>query len=234
MSKVIFKRPVHKQVQKILSSLDRDFLERSQCFFGGGTRIVLELGEYRESRDIDFLCANQEGYRAMRETVSANSLGNISSPEIILAREVRADQYGIRTFIESNGNRLKFEIIREARIELLAQDVGGISVKCLSYPSCFAEKFLVNADRGLDSSTLSRDVIDLAFMIENWPVADANSGLLVAEQAYGSSIRRNLTLAISKIRENKTYRKKCVDGLAVSNSAMISKGLKKLSRLIEE
>jgi len=233
MSKLIFKRPVHQQVQTILSGLDCDFLEKSQCYFGGGTRIVLELGEYRESRDIDFLCANQAGYHAMRETVTENSLGRISSPDITLAREVRADQYGIRTFIENDGNRLKFEIIREARIELSSQEFGGLSVLCLSHPCCFAEKFLANADRGQDSSTLSRDIIDLAFMIENWAVDDANTGLTIAEQAYGSSIRRNLELVISKLRDDKVYRKKCVDGLAVINSGVISKGLKTLSRLID-
>ena len=91
MSKLTFERPVHRQVKAILSLLDHDFLEKSQCYFGGGTRIVLELGEYRESRDIDFLCANRDGYRALRETVHETSLGNISSPDITLAREIRAD-----------------------------------------------------------------------------------------------------------------------------------------------
>ncbi len=234
MSKLTFERPAHQQVQAILSGLNHDFLEKSQCYFGGGTRIVLELGEYRESRDIDFLCASQEGYRAMRETVTESSLGNISSTKIALAREVRADQYGIRTFIENDGNRLKFEIIREARIELSGKEFDGVSVLSLSHPFCFAEKFLANADRGQDSSTLSRDMIDLTFMIENWAMADANTGLSIAEHAYGSTVRRNLELAIGKLREDKIYRKKCVDGLAVTDSAVISKGLKTLSKLIDK
>jgi len=38
-------------------------LVRCGCLFGGGTALVLQLGEYRESVDIDFLCvleANRE------------------------------------------------------------------------------------------------------------------------------------------------------------------------------
>lgn len=234
MSKTKFKRPIHHQVDKILSRLDHHFLEQSQCYFGGGTRIVLELGEYRESRDIDFLCANQDGYRAMRETVSENSLGGVSSRDIILAREVRADQYGIRTFIENDENKIKFEIIREARIKLVPQQLETIPVMCLSHACCFAEKFLANADRGQDTSTLSRDIIDLAFMIENWASEEAITGLSIAEQAYGSAVRRNLKLAISKISEDKTHRKKCVDALRVTDSSVITKGLKSLSRLIDD
>ncbi|MEX2524403.1 MAG: nucleotidyl transferase AbiEii/AbiGii toxin family protein [Gammaproteobacteria bacterium] len=56
MSEAVFKRPVHRQVLAILSRLDSAFLSEARCFFGGGTRIALELGEYRESRDMDFLC----------------------------------------------------------------------------------------------------------------------------------------------------------------------------------
>ena len=51
----------HLAVAKALATLDAGFLKRSQCFFGGGTRIVLELKEYRESADIDFLCSDREG-----------------------------------------------------------------------------------------------------------------------------------------------------------------------------
>ena len=66
-------RARHRVVMDALAALDAGFLERAECFFGGGTPIVLALGEYRESADIDFLCASREGYRALRTTVGANS-----------------------------------------------------------------------------------------------------------------------------------------------------------------
>ena len=164
MPEATFTRAAHQQVVEILRRFDRSFLAQAQCYFGGGTRIVLELGEYRESRDIDFLCASREGYRLLRETVTNSSLGKIVSGEISLARDVRADQYGIRTFVETDLINIKFEIVREARIDLEADDILKLPVMCLTRKHCFAEKFLANADRGLDTSTLSRDIVDLAFM----------------------------------------------------------------------
>ena len=71
MPRPAYRRPVHRQVLAILSTLDAAFLEQARCFFGGGTRIVLELGEYRESRDIDFLCSDRDGYRRLREAAAA-------------------------------------------------------------------------------------------------------------------------------------------------------------------
>ena len=104
-------RPRHRTVLAALRALEADFLARAECFFGGGTRIVLALGEYRESGDVDFLCANREGYRALRSTVSEASLGSIAKPSLKLAREVVADRYGIRTFLDVRGEKLKLEII---------------------------------------------------------------------------------------------------------------------------
>jgi len=43
----------------------------------GATRIVLELDEYRESADTDFLCADAAGFRALREGISQVSFGTI-------------------------------------------------------------------------------------------------------------------------------------------------------------
>lgn len=66
---VKFERPRHELVMVVLSSMNRQFLAKSMCYFGGGTRIVLEINEYRESFDIDFLCADKKGLRALRSTM---------------------------------------------------------------------------------------------------------------------------------------------------------------------
>jgi hypothetical protein len=213
----------------MLSRLDRVFLARAQCYFGGGTRIVLELGEYRESKDMDFLCSSQDGYRLLRESVSETSLGPVLKSGLGLAREVRADQYGIRTFVENNGIKLKFEIVREARIELQDEKIAGIPVACLTRRHCFAEKFLANADRGLDAATLSRDIVDLAFMIEGWSKEDANAGMAIARNAYGESVLRSLASVTTKMRNDKTYRNRCVEGLAIAQPKVLTAGLKALA-----
>ncbi|HUL96343.1 MAG TPA: nucleotidyl transferase AbiEii/AbiGii toxin family protein [Usitatibacter sp.] len=231
MPKAAFARASHAQVLEVLRRLDRQFLAEARCYFGGGTRIVLELGEYRESRDIDFLCSSRDGYRVLRETVGAGSLGKIVSGRIALAREVRADQYGLRTFLEMGQAKLKFEIVREARIDLEGEDVPRLPVMCLSRKHCFAEKFLANADRGLDASTLSRDIIDLAFMVQGWPQADADAGLSIAMGAYGASVPRSLAAVIRKMGD-KAYRNRCIEGLAISTPKVLTAGLKTLGSFV--
>jgi len=95
----MYTRVRHHAVDKALVALNGAFLGRAKCYFGGGTRVVLELKEYRESADIDFLCSDRTGYRALRSTITNDSLGEICTRPIKLAREVRADQYGIRTVL---------------------------------------------------------------------------------------------------------------------------------------
>ncbi len=224
-----FRRAGHREVVAVLAALDATFLRDAQCYFGGGTRIVLELGEYRESRDIDFLCASQHGYRTLREAIGAVSLGRIAARSATLARDVRADQYGIRTFFVTGTGTLKFEIIREARIALAAATVNKLPVDCLDRGHCFAEKFLANADRGLDAATLSRDIVDLAFMIEGWKVADAEAGLALAESAYGASVRASVAAVREKMRGDRSYRNRCLEGLGIEDGKTLSSGLKALS-----
>jgi hypothetical protein len=232
MPEATFTRASHARVLETLRKLNRAFLAEAGCYFGGGTRIVLELGEYRESRDIDFLCSSRDGYRGLRETVSNGSLGRIVSGKVSLAREVRADQYGIRTFVETGQAKLKFEIVREARIDLEGQDIDRLPVACLTRKHCFAEKFLANADRGLDASTLSRDIVDLAFMVQGWSKADADAGLSIAQGAYGESVLRALTAVIEKMGE-KAYRRRCIDGLELSTPKVLAAGLKALGSLVQ-
>lgn len=57
----MFQRAHHNSALDALHGLDGNLLAKAHCFFGGGTAITLALGEYRESVDIDFLCASKVG-----------------------------------------------------------------------------------------------------------------------------------------------------------------------------
>jgi len=228
MSRSIFRRARHRVVVQALAAFDVDFLDRTQCYFGGGTRIVLELGEYRESEDIDFLCSSRDGYRALRSAVSEQSLGPLLSETLPLAREVRADQYGIRTFLEVDGHKLKCEVIREGRIEVAGARCDGIPVPCLDRRSCFAEKWLANADRWNDAAVLSRDVVDLAFMLEGWGAAEALAGGEIARQAYGDVVERAARSAAGKLLDDEGYRRTCVRQLGISDLGTLEAGLRRL------
>jgi hypothetical protein len=61
-----FKHRIHNQVLEILQALDATFLEACQIYFGGDTMLALAYGEYRLSRDIDFLCPYGESFSQLR------------------------------------------------------------------------------------------------------------------------------------------------------------------------
>src|SRR5881398_1391221 len=96
----LFERAHHRDVALVLQSLDPQALSQRHCYFGGGTAMALRYGEYRESVDIDFIVSDLAGYRELRQMLRG---GNDLQPivregiQVELAREIRADQYGIRT-----------------------------------------------------------------------------------------------------------------------------------------
>src|SRR5271165_69781 len=106
----MFDRLHHRRIHTLLSRFNTDYLLQTGCYFAGGTAIVLSLNEYRESLDVDFLCSSHEGYRALRNTISNASLGQILNQPVELMREVRADRYGIRTIAVIDGEPIKLEI----------------------------------------------------------------------------------------------------------------------------
>lgn len=197
----MFERPHHQRIAKFLASLDAEFLAQSGCYFGGGTAIVLSLNEYRESMDVDFLCNSIDGYRALRNTITNATLGCILSSPVELAREVRADRYGIRTFVRVDGVPIKFEIVSEGRIDISGSMNLLLGVPTLSPADMYAEKLLANADRCADLSALSRDAIDLAMLIEHWGAIPAGAWAK-ARRAYGQSIDTAYGKAIELVSDS--------------------------------
>jgi hypothetical protein len=216
---------------QVLAALGADFLARTKCYFGGGTRAAMALAEYRESADIDLLCADRAGYRELRSTVTGKSLGRIARGPIALAREVVADRYGIRTFVRVEEEKIKFEIVSEGRIDITGGAERGCPIPVLTHQSCFAEKFLANADRWNDESFLGRDVIDLAFMAAAWDAADATAGLAQACEAYGKVAEGALKKAVQAISERKDYMKRCTAGLGIEDTRTLARGLRALAGL---
>ena len=180
--------------------------------------------------DVDFLCSDRVGYRTLRSMITQSSFGDLFCKDVELMREIRADMYGIRTFLLIEGQPLKFEIIAEGRIDLFGVAVEPFPVQLLDRSTCFAEKLLANADRGRDDSTRSRDIIDLAFMSASWSGEELSIGLARAIDVYGDSLLREFTAALTRLEDRK-YRKQCVTELAVSNLPTLSRGLRILRKL---
>jgi hypothetical protein len=184
----------------------------------------MELDEYRESLDIDLLCSDHNGYRNIRSEISELSLGALLAKPLQLAREVRADRYGIRTFFDVEGEKVKFEIVAEGRIPLIAQKLSELPVLCLDRVSCFAEKLLANADRWADKSVLSRDIIDLAFMVSHWGKIPPEA-VATAENAYGSSVNKSLINAVALVQSDASYLERCIATMAITETVRLKAGL---------
>jgi hypothetical protein len=204
----MFSRPHHQRIAKVLHAFNSDILSEAQCYFGGGTAIVLSLAEYRESRDIDFLCASNTGYRLLRNLVSQDNLGPLLKEPIRYCREVRADRYGIRTVLDVDGEPIKVEIVSEGRIELKCRLDPVFQVPTLVQEDMYAEKLLANADRGLDRSFMSRDMIDLAMMIDHWgDIPDC--AWEKARDAYGEHVVKAFRVT-SEMVCNRDYLRQCL------------------------
>ncbi len=197
----MFRLQRHNDILHVLRSLDSGLLARAECYFGGGTAIVMQLDEYRESVDIDFLCASQSGYRMLRQAVWGVGIKGLlrDGAGIVGLREMRADQYGIRTILQVQETKIKFEIVREARIGLRGAVSERFGVPLLARDDMYAEKLLANADRWADRAVMSRDIIDLSMMISRW--GDIPSAAWAkAKDAYGNTVEDAYHKAVETIR----------------------------------
>lgn len=233
----MFKRPHHQRIAHVLAALDGHVLAQHQCWFGGGTCIALRYGEYRESVDIDFLVSDAAAYRELRQMLTGTEgfakMTRQGSFPLQLARDVRVDQYGIRTQVLMDGHAIKFEIVREARIELQMpaeqNQICGIST--LTELDLAASKLLANADRQADDGVFSRDLIDLAMM--NLPLAHLRTAVEKSAQAYGTAISRELAKAIDRVEQRVGWLDRCMQAMNMQiPKAVLWQNIRKLKRVL--
>ncbi len=216
----MFERPHHRRIARVLSALDGDLLRAENCLFGGGTAMALRFGEYRESVDMDFLVSNRDSYRRLRQLLTGNpgfaGLLRPTGEQFRLRREIRADQYGIRTTLLVDEAPIKFEIVLEGRIELETASgkdaVCGIST--LTPLDMATGKLLANADRWSDDGVFSRDVIDLAMMNPSLPLL--RKAVLKAQGAYGEAITRDLERAVERLQHRPDWLERCMQVMAMN------------------
>jgi hypothetical protein len=196
-----FIRPEHRAVGAALRAMDHDLLVACACWFGGGTEIVLALGEYRLSKDIDFLCADAAGYRRIRSLVVSRGVAALFGDTVREARAFKSDQYGIRGIILVEDVPVRVEIVRESRISLEGRADPALGVPRLVAADRVAEKMLANADRCQDRSTAYRDAIDLgmvALRLGGFPAAAQAK----AELAYGDDVVGKLEWVLGRLAES--------------------------------
>jgi hypothetical protein len=153
-------------------------------------------------------------------------------PPIGLLRPLRIDQYGIRSMLNVVGRNIKFEIVREGRIELAVPGPADIvcGVATLSPLDMAASKLLANADRWYDDGTFNRDLIDLAMMQPNGKLL--NSAVRKTQGAYGKAIREDLAKAIDRVKNRDGWLERCMDALAMDMpKAVLWKYIRRLEKL---
>jgi len=234
----MYKRPHHQQIAHILSTLDGPLLRENNCLFGGGTVITLRYGEYRESIDIDFLVSDIASYRNLRQLLTGSNgieaIVRTGAVPLVQTREIRADQYGIRTMLQGTDRSIKFEIILEGRIELDApgskDEVCGIAT--LTPLDMATSKLLANSDRWNDDGVFSRDIIDLAMM--NPSLTLLRLAVEKAEVAYGQAIRSDLDKAINRLKTSPDLLERCMQAMAMTlPKAVVWSQLRKLCRVLK-
>lgn len=233
----MFERPHHQRIARVLQALDGDLLRAQHCWFGGGTVMALRYGEYRESVDIDFLVSNLAGYRELRQRLTqAGGIVNLlraNAAPLEQSREVRADQYGIRTALLVAGQVIKFEIVLEGRMTLEPptpdDEICGITT--LTPLDMAAGKLLANSDRWADDGMFSRDLIDLAMM--EAPLLLLQRALVKAEAAYGAAILRDLEKALTRLMSRQGWLERCMQAMDMRPpKALLWQRLRKLQKLL--
>lgn len=219
-AKAMFERPHHQRIATILSTLNGDLLKEHGCLFGGGTVIALSFGEYRESVNIDFLLSDVTHYRSLRQlltgTGGVNSISLPGQPPLVQLRDIRADQYGIRTMLLVADQPIKFEIILEGRIELAAPKAKDIvcGIYTLTGLDMVTSKLLANSDRWADDGAFSRDLIDLAMMQPRLTLL--RQAISKAEGAYGRAIRIDLEKAVHQLQQRQGWIERCMQAMAMT------------------
>ena len=215
----MFERPHHLRIAHVLQALDGPLLRENSCLFGGGTAIALRYGEYRESVDMDFLVSDKECYRNLRQLLTGPgglaALARAGGATLAPVREVRADQYGIRTTLQVAGEPLKFKVVLEGRIELDTPGPGDevCGIATLTPLDLATSKLLANSDRWNDDGVFSRDVIDLAMMQPS--LALLRQAVAKAEQAYGHAVLRDLAKAIDSVQNRAGWLERCMKAMAM-------------------
>jgi len=228
----MFRREIYRTMARVLEALDAGVLAQTSFRFGGGTCLALAHGEYRVSRDLDFICSDPKGYADLRFSARERGYDALFSSAaraaLTFPREIRIDQYGLRFPVVVGGTSIRVKMIREARVALgAAAQAAWTQVPILSITDAFTEKLLANSDRWADSDDLSRDLLDLAVLRSaHGPVPEA--AWSAAEGAYGPAPRQDLIRAAERFVADPDYQRRCFTGLDVEGEDGVVLGVKAL------
>ncbi|QLE54608.1 nucleotidyl transferase AbiEii/AbiGii toxin family protein [Nostoc sp. TCL26-01] len=205
----------HQQILKIINAFKPEVFHQANAYLAGGTLIALEYNEYRLSKNIDFLFPyGTESYKYLRNLIYDEGIIALFQNTIdIQLGESIANQYGIRFPVTVDGTTIKVEIVANGNFVLDPPVYPQwTKIPCLSISDRFTSKLMANADRWNDTSTQSRDLIDLAILRQNNEIPAR--AITKAEESY--EVKKPLVKAINNFLQKAEYRNNCFQQLNIS------------------
>ena len=137
--------------------------------------------------------------------------------------EVRTSPYNIRLPLRTeDSSTIKLEFVAENRFELLDSEKNIIpGLPMLHLCDRFTSKLLANADRGMDSSTYCRDLIDLSILRQEMPIP--KDAIARAEANY--PVVKPLIEVLSQFKAKPELRESCYKALLIDNPIKVIDGL---------
>ena len=177
------------------------------------------------------------GYRAMRQLLTGpqgtGAIVREGAAPLEQAREVRADQYGIRTLLRVAEQPIKLEIVLEGRIKFALPGPGDevCGIATLTPLDMATSKLLANSYRWNDDGVFNRDLIDLAMMSPPLPLL--RQAVAKAEQAYGQSVLNDLAKAINRLQTRQGWAERCMQVMAMDlPKALLWQKVRALARVL--
>ena len=215
-----FREPQHQAIAEILARLNPDFFWSTGATFGGGTLITLQHNEYRVSYDIDFI-ADETSYSKVRQGLPLKNATPLFIGPVEPDGDVSVDRYKVLFAL----NRIKFEIVHEARISLEAP-VEWMGLPVLSPLDQIATKLLANSDRWNDQRAGGRDLIDLCVLIQAldcWEDGYAKAMSAINANPVADNLLKALDLA-----DTTDQFKDALEIFGISNTQLIYAGLEQI------
>ena len=209
----MYKRKHHQVIAKLLTCFNSEYLNENNILFGGGTRIALELDEYRESVNVDFLCMNTPSYRAVRTQATNVSLGELLLNELNFVREIRMDRYAVRAFVEIDDVIVKLEFVALDDYQLTKSDGNLFCLPYINQQSCFLTKLLAHSDRQYAPD--KKDLFDLLMMFQAWGLPTEVTWQ-ECDRHYGKAPKQDLINALQLLNTKPELFIKAGKALAVS------------------
>ena len=208
-----FRRPRHAAIMGVLRRMDAAFLLENRCFLSGGTAAAMELGEYRRAEGMRFL--TEGGFSAIRCGVAHNSFGPVFREQPDLAREVRPDQFGVRSFVNTDDGPIKLEILWTHAPPGVGAPRTGWPVPLVGRRALVTGLVLALFDLGSPKRAYFRNLVDLAFTSASWGNDVLADAMATCEQAFGERISEGLATALRLALDHADAWAECMRDMSV-------------------